>query len=148
MPTTGGTDETRLRGYALRLADAIDAALPHWVVRSVERFTASPAVLDEARAAGRAAQVEVGGAVRALLLEDIDDQTDTEYLVTTLHVTVKSWKGIGTSQNWGILPDDLLAAAARVHVGSVDHIDADLDSPVEQPGRLALINFAAELHRA
>src|SRR3954465_1884301 len=66
-------DDARLREYALRLADAIDAALPAWVVRSVERFSPSPEVLAAARVAGDEARVEVGGAVRALLLEDIDD---------------------------------------------------------------------------
>jgi hypothetical protein len=45
----------------------------------------------------------------------VDDQTDAEYLVATYHVTVKSWKGIGKTQNFGILPDDALAVAFVRH---------------------------------
>jgi hypothetical protein len=45
----------------------------------------------------------------------IDDQTDTEYLVTTFHVTVKSWNRVGNYKDWGILPDDLLAVAYIRH---------------------------------
>jgi hypothetical protein len=77
MPTTGGTDEARLREYARRLADAIDAALPSWVVRSVERFTESDAALADARAAGEEARAVIGASTRALLELDIDAQTET-----------------------------------------------------------------------
>lgn len=38
-----------------------------------------------------------------------DDQADQDYLVTTLKLNVKNWKGIGPTQYWGIIPDDLLA---------------------------------------
>jgi hypothetical protein len=44
-----------------------------------------------------------------------DDQTDKDYVVATYHLTVKSWKGIGKSMNWGITPDDLLAVAYARH---------------------------------
>lgn len=40
-----------------------------------------------------------------------DDQTDKDYVVATYHLTIKSWKGIGKSMNWGFTPDDLLAVA-------------------------------------
>lgn len=45
----------------------------------------------------------------------IDDQTDTEYLVTTFHVTVHSWNRVGNYKDWGILPDDLLSVAFIRH---------------------------------
>jgi hypothetical protein len=70
-------DEARLHDYAVRLADAIDAALPGWVVRSVERFTASAAPLAAAREAGEEARTVIGASARALLLTDIDEQTET-----------------------------------------------------------------------
>lgn len=62
------------------LADAVEATLPGWVERSVERRLvgwsggADPAAMTEARAAGEAARQEVGAAVRALLDQDIDEQ--------------------------------------------------------------------------
>jgi len=68
---------------AAALADAIDAALPGWVERSVARvMTAWKGELDdEVRAAaadaGRQAVAEVGPQVRALLEADIDEQATT-----------------------------------------------------------------------
>ena len=70
-------DEARLRDYALRLADAIECAVPLWVVRSVERFTASPLSLAAARVAGEEAREVIGAGARRLLLTDIDAQTET-----------------------------------------------------------------------
>ncbi|MGI8685721.1 MAG: hypothetical protein ACR2MO_11665 [Acidimicrobiales bacterium] len=69
-----------LEAKADALATAVEAALPGWVVRSVERLLvafagdADPAVVDEARAAGHVAQAEVGARLRALLGADIDEQ--------------------------------------------------------------------------
>jgi hypothetical protein len=66
------------------LADAVVAALPVWVERSVGRILTAwkggapdPEVMETAREAGRRAAEEVGGAVRALLAADIDDQRTT-----------------------------------------------------------------------
>ena len=73
-------DAVALRAHATALADAVEAALPGWVARSVEeRLRASgapvsPAVTAAARRAGDAAAAEVGAAVRALLDRDVDDQ--------------------------------------------------------------------------
>jgi hypothetical protein len=69
--------------HATVLADAIEAALPGWVERSVRRrledagrsFDAP--VAEATAAAGRQAADEVGQAVRELLERDIDDQTTT-----------------------------------------------------------------------
>jgi len=66
------------------LADGIDAALPEWVERSVDAlvtlYTGGPPN-DDVRAAaaeaGRRAQADVGGRVRALLEADVDDQRTT-----------------------------------------------------------------------
>ena len=69
--------------YGRDLADAIDAAIPAWVERSVDaRYRASlgppPAdVLAAARAAGEAARADIGPRARALLSADIDDQWTT-----------------------------------------------------------------------
>lgn len=65
------------------LADAIDAALPAWVVASVARLMTAwaghiPAeVAEAAEAAGRGAAAETGRATRALLMSDIDEQRTT-----------------------------------------------------------------------
>jgi hypothetical protein len=70
--------------HAAALADAIEDVLPGWVERSVATVLAQAGagpgdpVWAEARAdaeeAGRRAVAEVGGAVRALLSTDIDEQ--------------------------------------------------------------------------
>jgi hypothetical protein len=77
-------DEARLAEVAAHLADAIDAALPRWVVAQVREriigYQGRPpddATLAAAEQAGRDAVAEVGPEVRALLLSDIDDQRTT-----------------------------------------------------------------------
>ena len=65
---------------ARALADGIDAALPGWVERSVERLLvasqgrADAAVMAAAREAGARARADIGGRARALLEADIDRQ--------------------------------------------------------------------------
>jgi len=74
------TDDPLVAETAEALAVAVEAALPGWVERSVERllmaFTgkADPATMEQARSAGERARAEVGGRVRALLVADIDEQ--------------------------------------------------------------------------
>jgi hypothetical protein len=69
--------------HATALADAIEAALPGWVERSVERVLvawlgkADAKVMARAGEAGEAAAANVGGAVRALLATDVDEQRTT-----------------------------------------------------------------------
>ena len=67
---------TTLEEHAVALADAIDDVLPAWVERCVRsRLTTVPRdVATAAREAGERARQEVGGAVRELLLRDIDEQ--------------------------------------------------------------------------
>jgi hypothetical protein len=67
--------------YGRALADAIEAALPEWVVRCVDGrvrdYTGADPTADVLRAAheaGNRAREEVGSAVRALLAQDVDDQ--------------------------------------------------------------------------
>ena len=62
--------------HSTALAEAIDAALPAWVERSVRSRLADPDPEAVAEAA-RQAVADVGGAVRALLEKDIDEQATT-----------------------------------------------------------------------
>jgi hypothetical protein len=73
--------DANLMEYGRALADAIEAALPKWVVLSVEgrwrdwkRTEAGPDLVAAARAAGERARAEVGSAVRELLARDVDEQ--------------------------------------------------------------------------
>jgi hypothetical protein len=65
------------------LADGIDAALPIWVIRCVERIMRAwaadvpPDVATAAVAAGEQARADVGGEIRRLLAADIDEQRTT-----------------------------------------------------------------------
>ena len=61
-------DELRTQGEAL--ADAVVAAVPGWVRRSVERFAVGLDVDD----AARAAVAEIEPALRAVLTADVDEQ--------------------------------------------------------------------------
>jgi len=73
-------DAAALASYARDLADGIEAALPMWVERSVERMLVAyrgevePDERQAARAAAAEATAEVAPAVRELLLTDIDEQ--------------------------------------------------------------------------
>jgi len=69
--------------HATALVEAIDAALPGWVERSVRRRLADagrpfdPPTAEATAAAAERAGHEVGDAVRALLERDIDEQATT-----------------------------------------------------------------------
>jgi hypothetical protein len=73
-------DEATLAAIAGALADAVEAALPGWVERSVTRLVeAHLGVVDgdtrsAARSAGARAADEVGADVRELLASDVDEQ--------------------------------------------------------------------------
>ena len=73
--------DANLMEYPRALAEAIEAALPQWVVRSVEGrwrdwkgTDAGPDLLDAARDAGERARREIGSTVRELLEQDVDEQ--------------------------------------------------------------------------
>lgn len=76
-------DAERLAALATALADAIEAALPSWVQRSVEARV--PLVAGDLRAAatdaGRRAADELGPELRALLATDVDQQRTTPLAV-------------------------------------------------------------------
>ena len=75
--------EDQLRVYAESLAADIEDAIPAWVAASVERImrawsgSVPEQVRRDAAAAGRQAAVEVGAAIRQLLLADVDAQRTT-----------------------------------------------------------------------
>jgi hypothetical protein len=75
--------EPDIHDYAEVLADGIEAALPTWVVQSVERIITAwmghmpPDVAQAAEIAGQEARSDTGRAVRRLLMSDIDEQRTT-----------------------------------------------------------------------
>lgn len=78
-PADAAADEAQLQAHAEALADAVDAALPRWVERSVttrlaEAGRSADPYRDEIAEAADRARTEVGGDVRALLQLDIDVQ--------------------------------------------------------------------------
>ena len=76
-------ENVSLEQLSADLADAIEQALPGWVLGCVERImkawagSTPDAVQTEAHLAARAARDEVGPVLRALLARDIDEQTAT-----------------------------------------------------------------------
>jgi hypothetical protein len=77
-------DEARLAALAAALADAVDDALPRWVVGQVRErvigHSGQPpddVTAEAAEQAGREARAEVSPQVRALLETDIDEQRTT-----------------------------------------------------------------------
>lgn len=80
---SGDDPAAAVQAYAGALADGLDAALPSWVVASVNRIMNAwaggvPAeVARAAESAGARAASEIGPAVRDLLRADIDDQRTT-----------------------------------------------------------------------
>ena len=79
-PLDDPADAAALAQYATALADGIEQAIPQWIDRSVRRVLADQGIaVDDALAArvadaGRAARIDGGGRVRALLSTDIDAQ--------------------------------------------------------------------------
>lgn len=80
MRPSASPDEAALAGYAVALADAVEAAIPAWVDRSVRRVLAEqgielgPGLADRIEDAASAAVAEGGPRVRDLLATDIDQQ--------------------------------------------------------------------------
>ncbi|MGH9230862.1 MAG: hypothetical protein ACRD07_19405 [Acidimicrobiales bacterium] len=79
-PLDDPVDATALAGHATALADRIEEAIPGWIDRSVRRVLADQGIaVDDAVTARigdarRAARIEGGRRVRALLSTDIDAQ--------------------------------------------------------------------------
>ena len=142
-------DEARLAEYAAALAEGVEAALPAWVVGSVERVlvawsgSADEAVVDQARAAGADAAREIGPQVRALLLTDIDDQRSNPLAVVRRAVVYPTavLRGAG-------VPPVVRDADAEARFPDDDYdltpaAFADLDPSLHEPG---LVWGAAKAH--
>jgi hypothetical protein len=132
-----------VQSHATALADAVDAALPGWVERSVARLVVAwtgsdpePAVLEAARAAGRQAASEVGAAVRALVEADVDDQRTTPLSLLRAAVRypteVLRAAGVPPVERDAIqerlLPDDVYDLSPATF--------ADVDPSLAEPGML------------
>ncbi len=155
-PRANPDDERALVAYASALADAVDAALAGWVVRSVERLllawqggtgSVDPRVLADARAAGEQARADVGGQVRALLALDIDEQPTTP--LTLLRRAVRYPTGVlraagvpevvRDARDEELFPDDVYGLAPATF--------ADIDPALHDPG-LAWGAAKAHVHLA
>jgi hypothetical protein len=132
-----------VQSHATALADAVDAALPGWVERSVARLVVAwtgsdpePAVLEAARVAGRRAASEVGGAVRALVEADVDEQRTTPLSLLRAAVRypteVLEAAGVPPVERDAIqerlLPDDVYDLSPATF--------ADVDPSLAEPGML------------
>lgn len=122
------------------LADAIEAALPGWVERSVgsrlvaHRGSADPSTMAAARRAGQQARSELGARVRALLESDVDAQAETPLgiLREAVRYPAEVLRGAGVP---AVARDDFSASRFPD-----DHYDltpaslADLDPDLLEPG--------------
>lgn len=125
------------------LAAAIEAAIPAWVVRSVEQRwrdwsggEADGALLEAARAAARRAGAEVGVTVRELLALDVDEQRVNPLAIVRRAVSYPT----AVLRDAGVpavvrdefderaFPDDVYALAPAAF--------ADVDPALHEPGLL------------
>ena len=142
-------DEAALLAHAEVLADGIDAALAGWVERSVLARCADAghpvdaALQDRAAAAGRDCRDQVGPAVRALLLTDLDDQTATP--LALLRGAVRHPTAVLAEA--GVPPVERDEFAVRAFpedlYGLAPASFADLDESLAEPG---LVWGAAKAH--
>lgn len=139
-------DEATLAGYAAELADAVVAALPGWVERSVEDRFPGPLpdeVRGEARQAGRTAAAEVGGDVRRLLALDIDAQWTNP--LALLRSAVRYPTGVLRRSGAPVPHRD--AEAVRLHPDDVYDLTpgafGDVDTSLHEPG---IVWGAAKAH--
>jgi hypothetical protein len=85
--------EQQLVAYGRALADAIDRAVPQWVVRQVRRVMEAQVgdcpseTVEEATSAGLRARDDIGPRVRRLLEADVDDQRTTPLAIIRGAVT-------------------------------------------------------------
>ena len=99
-------DAAALARYASTLAAGIEAALPGWVERSVERLLVAyrggvdPGERAAAVEAGLAARSEVAPRVRALLAQDVDEQRTSPLALLRDAVTYPT----AVLQQAGVLP--------------------------------------------
>ncbi len=142
-------DEDRLAGYALALADGIEAALPGWVSRCVElvadawRPGLGAELAADARVAGNAATTEIGPRVRALLLTDVDAQRSGPLAVLRQAVAFPT-KVLADASVGPVARDDFAERAFPADVYDLSPASfADIDGALHEPG---LIWGAAKAH--
>ncbi len=126
--------------HATALADAIEAALPGWVERSVARILeahfghADPDVMAAAAEAGRRARDDVAPRVRTLLAADVDDQRTTP--LSLLRGAARYPTGVLRSA--GVPPAERDRAQARLFPDDVYDLApatfADVDPGLAEPG--------------
>ena len=148
-PAAPDDDAARLAAYARTLADGVEAALPGWVARSVERVLAAQDIpIDHATGhlmaeAGRRARAETGPRVRRLLDADIDDQR-TNPLAIIRGATVHPTRVLEAA---GARPVPRDAQARRHFPDDVYDLTpgsfADIDPALHEPG---LVWGAAKAH--
>jgi hypothetical protein len=148
-PASNPDDERMLEQSAMALADAVDDALPGWVVRSVEQRlrqwsgTADPAVVDRARAAGERARVEIVPQVRRLLSLDVDEQRTNPLSIVRRAVRYPT----EVLQSAGVPPVRRDEFAERTFPDDVYDLSpasfADVDPSLHEPG---LVWGAAKAH--
>lgn len=142
-------DDLLLAEYAGALADAIEVALPAWVVRSVEQAAQAAGLPadDELRAAAVAAgercRAEVAPQVRALLMSDLDTQRSTPLALlraaTSYATAVLAAAGVPEVPRDEF---DVRAFPADVYALSPASF-ADVDESLREPG---LVWGAAKAH--
>jgi len=142
-------DEARLAEYAAALADGVEAALPGWVIGSVERLlvawsgTADAAAMDQARAAGAEAARQVGPEVRAVLLADIDEQRSNPLAVVRRAVVYPTAVLRGAGVPPVVRDTDAEARFPDDDYDLTPAAFADLDPSLHEPG---LVWGAAKAH--
>ena len=148
-------DEQALLDYGDALAAAVEAALPGWVVRSVEHIMRAwrgddrvdPQVLSAANEAGARAANEVGRELRALLAVDVDEQRTNPLTLLRRAVryptSVLAQAGVPPvvrdGQSERMFPDDVYDLAPASF--------ADIDTLLHEPG-LAWGAAKAHVHLA
>ncbi len=133
-------DEAALARAAARLADGVEAALPGWVERQVDRLAVAwhgqvaDELADAARRAGRRARDEVGSAVRHLLETDVDAQHGNPLALLRRAVRYPT----AVLEAAGVPPVERDAFAEDVFPDDVYDLVpagfADLDPALQQPG--------------
>jgi hypothetical protein len=143
-------DAAALAGYAAALADAVVAALPGWVERSVsvryEQWCGTPApagVRAAAADAARQAVDEVEPRLRALLATDVDEQRSNPLAIVRAAVRYPT----EVLAQAGVPPVERDAHAQRLFPGDLYDLGpaafADLGPEVHEPG---LVWGAAKAH--
>lgn len=133
-------DEAELARYASALADRIDAVIPRWVVRCIERRVgeANRTVPDDlqrrATGAGEQARADVSPKVRALLDQDVDEQRTNPLAIIRSAIRYPT----EVLAEAGVSPVERDADAQRLFPEDVYDLTpgsfADVDPSLSEPG--------------